>query len=88
MLAPDMPGYGESDAPPEPHTADAPRRPGGRPASSRCCPPPAVFDLAGFSIGAIIGGLVAARLGARVRTLVLLGPGGLGLVPAPVRARC
>ena len=84
VLAPDMPGYGDSDAPPEPHTA-------GRMADLVAAgirwmlPPPAVFDLAGFSFGAIIGGLVAARLGARVRTLVLLGPGGLGLEPAPPR---
>jgi pimeloyl-ACP methyl ester carboxylesterase len=48
-------------------------------------PAPAPLDLAGFSFGAIIGGLVAARLGARVRRFVLLGPGGLGLEPAPVR---
>ena len=85
VLAPDMPGYGDSDAPPEPHTAD-------RMADLVAAgidwmlPPPAVFDLAGFSFGAIIGGLVAARLGARVRTLALLGPGGLGLEPAPPRA--
>ena len=84
VLAPDMPGYGDSDAPPEPHTAD-------RMADLVAAgidwmlPPPAMFDLAGFSFGAIIGGLVAARLGARVRTLVLLGPGGLGLEPAPPR---
>jgi pimeloyl-ACP methyl ester carboxylesterase len=85
VLVPDMPGYGESDAPPEPHTAD-------RLAElvtagiDRMLPPPAAFDLAGFSFGAIIGGLVAARLGARLRTLLLLGPGGLGLEPASPRA--
>jgi pimeloyl-ACP methyl ester carboxylesterase len=84
VLAPDMPGYGESDAPPEPHTADglADLVTAG---IDRMLPPPAVLDVAGFSFGAIIGGLVAARLGARVRTLVLLGPGGLGLTPAPPR---
>lgn len=84
VLAPDMPGYGDSDAPPEPHTADgmADLVAAG---IERMLPPPAVLDLAGFSFGAIIGGLVAARLGARVRTLVLLGPGGLGLEPAPPR---
>lgn len=84
VLAPDMPGYGESDAPPEPHTAEglAELVAAG---IDRMLPPPAAFDLAGFSFGAIIGGLVAARLGARVRTLVLLGPGGLGLEPAAPR---
>jgi 2-hydroxy-6-oxonona-2,4-dienedioate hydrolase len=85
VLAPDVPGYGESDAPPEPHTADglAELVADG---IDRMLPPPAAFDLAGFSFGAIVGGLVAAQLGARVRTLVLLGPGGLGLPPAPPRA--
>jgi pimeloyl-ACP methyl ester carboxylesterase len=85
VLAPDMPGYGDSDAPPEPHTADgmADLVAAG---IERMLPPSAELDLAGFSFGAIIGGLVAARLGARVRTLVLLGPGGLGLEPAPPRA--
>jgi pimeloyl-ACP methyl ester carboxylesterase len=85
VLAADMPGYGDSDAPPEPHTADglADLVAAG---VERVLPAPAPLDLAGFSLGAIIGGLVAARLGARVRRFVLLGPGGLGLDPAPVRA--
>jgi pimeloyl-ACP methyl ester carboxylesterase len=85
VLAPDMPGFGDSAAPPEPHTADglAELVVAGL---DRMLPPPTVFDLAGFSFGAIIGGLVAARLAGRVRTLVLLGPGGLGLTPAPPRA--
>ena len=84
VLVADMPGYGESDAPPEPHTADA-LADLVVAGIEQLLPAPAGFDLAGFSMGAIIGGLVAARLGARVRRLVLLGPGGLGLVPAPVR---
>ena len=85
VLAPDMPGYGDSDAPPEPHTADGMANLVAA-GIDWMLPPSAVFDLAGFSFGAIIGGLVAARLGARVRTLALLGPGGLGLEPAPPRA--
>jgi len=84
VLAPDMPGYGESDAPPEPHTAHALADLVAA-GIEQMLPGPAPFDLAGFSMGAIIGGLVAARLGARARRFVLLGPGGLGLVPAPVR---
>jgi pimeloyl-ACP methyl ester carboxylesterase len=35
--------------------------------------------LAGFSFGGLIGGHVAASLGAQVRRLVFFGPGGLGL---------
>ncbi|HEY7038982.1 MAG TPA: alpha/beta fold hydrolase [Methylomirabilota bacterium] len=85
VLAADMPGYGESEVPPEPHTADALADLVAA-GLDRVLPPPADFDLAGFSFGAIVGGLVAARLGARVRTLVMIGPGGLGLTPAPARA--
>lgn len=81
---PDMPGYGDSDAPPEPHTADglADLVAAGL---DVMLPPPAELDLAGFSFGGIIGGLVAARLGSRIRRLVLLGAGGLGLATPPPR---
>jgi len=84
VLAPDMPGFGDSDVPPEPHTADglADLVVTGL---DGILPAPASLDLAGFSFGGIIGGLVAARLGRRVRRLVLLGPGGLGLGPLPSR---
>src|SRR2546430_17050034 len=61
VLVPDMPGFGDSDAPPEPHTADGLAD---LLAASLdvMLPPPARFDLAGFSFGGIIGSLVAARL--------------------------
>ena len=84
LYVPDLPGFGDSDAPPEPHTAD------GLAdllisAIDLAFPRGETFDLAGFSFGGIIGGLVAARLGRRVRTLVLLGAGGFGLPRAPMR---
>ena len=84
VLAPDMPGFGDSDTPPEPHTADglADLVVAGL---DDILPAPATLDLAGFSFGGIIGGLVAARLGRRVPRLVLLGSGGLGLGPLPSR---
>ena len=84
VFAADMPGYGDSDTPPEPHTADglADLVAAGIDA---VLPPPTTFDLAGFSFGGIIGGLVAARLGPRVRTLIVLGVGGLGLGAAEMR---
>ena len=86
VLAPDMPGYGESDAPPEPHAADslAELVVAGL---EQMLPPPAAFDLAGFSLGAIIGGLVAARLGARVRPRAA-GAGRARAGAPPLRARC
>ena len=78
VIAPDVPGFGDSESVPEPHTAETLAdlvADGFSAALSRGEP----FDLAGFSFGGIIGGLVAARLGHRVRTLVLAGAGGLGL---------
>lgn len=84
VLAPDMPGFGDSDAPPEPHTADT-LADLVTSALDVLAPPPAELDLAGFSFGGIIAGLVAARLGRRIRTLALLGPGGFGLPQAPTR---
>ena len=84
VLVPDMPGFGDSATPPEPHTADglAELVASGLDA---VVPPPANLDVAGFSFGGIIGGLVAARLGRRIRTLVLLGAGGMALGRAPTR---
>ena len=87
VCAADMPGFGDSDAVPEPHTAEtlADRVTA---AVERLVPPPASLDIAGFSFGGIVGGLVAARLGRRVGTLVLIGPGGLALptaTPPPLR---
>lgn len=85
VLVPDMPGFGDSDTPPEPHTADGLAKLVAA-ALDVMLPPPTALDLAGFSFGGIIGGLVAARLGRRIRTLVVLGVGGLGLGPPPPRA--
>ena len=84
VLVPDMPGFGESDAPHEPHTADglADLVASGLDA---ILPPPTELDLAGFSFGGIIAGLVAARLKGRIRSLVLLGAGGLALPRVPTR---
>jgi len=85
VLVPDMPGFGDSDAPPEPHTAEGLADLLAE-SLEVMLPPPTRFDLAGFSFGSIIGGLVAARLGRRISTLVLLGAGGLGLPPGSPRS--
>ena len=78
VLVPDLPGFGDSDMPPEPHTAEALA---GRVALGLdvLVAPSEKIDIGGFSFGGIVGGLVAARLGDRVRTIVLLGAGGLAL---------
>jgi pimeloyl-ACP methyl ester carboxylesterase len=46
------------------------------------------LDIAGFSFGGIIGGLVAAWLGHRVGTVVLIGSGGLALSRAAMPPLC
>lgn len=78
VLVPDMPGFGDSDALPEPHTAE---RLAGAVAAGldRLLPAPAAFDLVGFSFGSIIAGVAAASLGRRIDRLVLIGPGGMAL---------
>jgi pimeloyl-ACP methyl ester carboxylesterase len=84
VLAPDMPGFGESDAPPEPHTAEAVAALVAA-GLEAVVPADQGLDIAGFSFGGIIAALVAARLGARVGVLALLGPGGFGLTTPPMR---
>ena len=76
VFAADMPGYGDSAALPEPvkfeditsTLIDGLER----------ILPRQTFDLMGFSFGSVIGGMVAAELGERVRTFIVVGPGGLG----------
>jgi pimeloyl-ACP methyl ester carboxylesterase len=77
VIAPDLPGLGESAMPDEPHdpphvariTAEGLARVlGGRHA-----------DLVGFSFGANIAGHVAGALAPAIRSLLLLGAGSLGM---------
>src|SRR5260370_27123875 len=82
VLAPDMPGFGESDVPPEPHTADvlADLITAGL---GVVLPSPAELDLARVSLRGILGGLVPARLRPRIRPLELHAPRSLPIAPAP-----
>ena len=77
VIAPDLPGLGESAMPEEPHDPPHVARItveglasvlGGRRA-----------DLVGFSFGANVAGHVAADLGPAIRSLLLLGAGSLGM---------
>jgi pimeloyl-ACP methyl ester carboxylesterase len=82
VLAADLPGLGDSDMPPVPYTAESVAAIV-TDGIDRIVPVGVQLDLAGFSFGGLIGGHVAARLGTRLRSLTLLGPGGLGLPRAP-----
>jgi pimeloyl-ACP methyl ester carboxylesterase len=82
VLAADLPGFGDSAMPPEPYTADSLAD---IVAEGVTRVVPGRLDLAGFSFGAIIAGMVAARLGPRVRRLALVAPNGMALPRAALR---
>jgi pimeloyl-ACP methyl ester carboxylesterase len=82
VIAPDLPGLGESATPSEPWTAE------GLAAIiieglDIVLPQGAMPHLAGFSFGGVIGGNVAAQLGDRVRGFTVVGSNGLGLERSP-----
>ena len=91
VIAPDLPGLGESATPPEPWTA------GGLAAiivagldivlSRRGQSSAAAPHLAGFSFGGVIGGSVAAQLGEGLRGFTVVGSNGLGLERSPTPLR-
>jgi 2-hydroxy-6-oxonona-2,4-dienedioate hydrolase len=86
VLVPDMPGFGDSDDLPEPHTAEA-LADAVTAGLDALVPAPAVLALSGFSFGSIVAGLVAARLGRRLSAVILIGAGGLGLVSEAAAVR-
>ena len=78
VVAADLPGLGESDMPPDP--AD-PRESAAVLARGldQVIGPETRYDLAGFSYGGVVGGCLAALDGGRVRSLTIVGSGGIGL---------
>ena len=86
VIAPDLPGLGESATPPEPWSA------AGLAAIivaglDIVLDRGAVHHLAGFSFGGVIGGSVAAQLGDRLRAFTVVGSNGLGLERSPTELR-
>jgi pimeloyl-ACP methyl ester carboxylesterase len=77
VLAPDLPGLGDSAQAPDPVGAEAIADLVFR-GLKEFLEPDAQVHIAGFSFGAVIAGLVAALAGDRVRSLTLIGAGGLG----------
>ena len=76
VLAPDMPGFGLSDTPRRPHTAESVAIPLANAVKQMIGDRPLI--IAGFSFGGAIAGHVAALLSRQVYHLMLVGPGGLG----------
>lgn len=83
VIAPDLPGLGESADPPAP--ADMPTVAGVVAAGiDTLLGPQSTYHIVGFSFGASVGGHLALQHGARVRSLNLLGAGGLVKPNTPI----
>ena len=76
VLAPDLPGLGESADPPSPPDMVTISEIVAK-GIAALLGPRASYDLVGFSFGASVGGHLALLHGERVRSLTLLGAGGL-----------
>jgi 2-hydroxy-6-oxonona-2,4-dienedioate hydrolase len=77
VLVPDLPGFGDSAAPP--HGTDADVLPEPVEQGLAALVGEAACDLVGFSFGGMVAGFVAQRFPARAARLVLVGAPGLGV---------
>ncbi len=82
VIAPDLPGLGDSATPPEPWTVDGLAAIVVR-GLDTVLPKGERPHLAGFSFGGVIGGVVAAQLGDRLKAFTVVGSNGLGLERSP-----
>lgn len=82
ILVPDMPGFGASATPPEPHTAQGVAGPLREAIEKLAETGPIVVT--GFSFGGVIAGHLASLLNRKLARLVLVAPGGLGAQRAPM----
>lgn len=83
VLAPDLPGLGESASPPEPWSPSVSAAIVAE-GLDQILDPRERINLVGFSAGSLVAGAVAERLGQRCRMLVLVGASGLGARRAPI----
>ncbi len=77
VIAPDLPGLGQSGRAPDPISAESVAALVGQ-GLEQVIGVAAPIHVAGFSFGGVIAGLVAANAADRVRSLTLIGTGGLG----------
>jgi len=82
VVVPDLPGFGESDTPPEPVTPDSIAALL-KPHLDQAIGPDTPLRLAGFSLGAHLASHLAPLLGERLEHVVLVGVPGLRDVPQP-----
>lgn len=80
IIAPDLPGMGESDRPAEPETPDGVARMLAN-GLDQMLKADVDFDLVGFSFGGFIGSHLAKLLPRKVRSLTLVGTGGWSTLP-------
>jgi 2-hydroxy-6-oxonona-2,4-dienedioate hydrolase len=79
VLVPDLPGFGDSAAPP--HGSDADVVPEPIEQGLQVLLDDTACDLVGFSFGGMVAGFMAQRFPARAARVVLVGAPGLGLAP-------
>jgi pimeloyl-ACP methyl ester carboxylesterase len=76
VLAPDLPGLGDSASPPDPYTPQSVARIVAD--GIEAVLGDAAYDLAGFSFGAMIASQVSLLHGARIPSLTVIGAGAMG----------
>jgi pimeloyl-ACP methyl ester carboxylesterase len=84
LLVPDLPGLGESAFPPNGDEADAVAEIVGA-GIDAIIGTETTYDVAGFSFGGTMASCVAALHGARVRSVTIIGSGGVGPVGSAVQ---
>jgi 2-hydroxy-6-oxonona-2,4-dienedioate hydrolase len=77
VIAPDMPGLGDSAMPEQPFGAESLAAIISR-GLDIVVPPPQQIDLCGFSFGSVLGGHVAAQQAGRIASFLMVGPGAIG----------
>lgn len=85
LLVPDMPGFGDSDSPPHPYTAESLAEILAT-GLDQLLGSDANYAITGFSFGGVMAGQVARLRPRAVRRLVLVGAGGTALPRPPMRA--
>jgi 2-hydroxy-6-oxonona-2,4-dienedioate hydrolase len=84
VIAADLPGLGDSARPPAPVTPEGLAAIIAR-GLDVVLPGRERFHLVGFSFGAMLGSIVAASLGAQLRSMTLVGSASMGLKRAPMQ---